>query len=159
MRIGFFLCLAAVAAWGQWEGPAGLATTDDGAVVYFSSSLRLSGTDQFEHPKIFAADVASVRLFAQRKPENFSELAQRSGQLDRFWTNFFYLIEPELSGDGSLVAFNAGRTCFPSQGCNMDMFEGNVVGPPGRPALQFPGKVKLSRNGRFALTFGGQAPN
>src|SRR5262249_37236570 len=147
MRVAFLFYLALVAASGQFGEVANLATTDDGSVIYFSSTLRLRGTDQFEHPKIFRADQTSVSLFAQlNKSETFVEF-------DHCWTDFFYLIEPEPSGDGSLVAFNAGRLCGPSHSClSMNMFEGNIQDAAGVLVRQFPGKVKISRNGRFALT-------
>src|SRR5262249_27151972 len=93
MRVAFLFCLAVVAASGQWNEVANVATTDDGSVIYFSSTLRLRGTDQFESPKIFRADATSVSLFAQRKSEEFFN------GFDLHWTNFFLLTEPELSGD------------------------------------------------------------
>ena len=45
---------------------AGLATPYDGSVVYFSSVLRIKGSNQPLHGKLFVADEKGVRLFRSR---------------------------------------------------------------------------------------------
>src|SRR6266478_6214753 len=81
-----------------------LATDDTGNRVWFSSALRLRGTQQNLIPKIFMADaMGNVQLVAQ----------VTSGDPYAILTN------PEVSGDGSVLAYSAGynncpqhRVCF-----------------------------------------------
>ena len=50
-----------------------LAPNFDGAALYFSAALRLKGTDQYPHPKIFVWEAGTgVRLYAQQPPTNSS---------------------------------------------------------------------------------------
>jgi hypothetical protein len=57
------LALAASISWGQFSG---LAASYDGSVVYFASTLRIKGSSQPTHGKLFVADESGVRLFRSR---------------------------------------------------------------------------------------------
>jgi len=109
--------LAATLAHAQFHG---LVTTDDGRQVYFSSSLRLRGTDQFLHQKIFR--------IADDKPELVLQVEFQwfffGGNVGR--SNHYALRSPDVSGDGSVVGFVAGQGCAGGSACaclNFDDFE------------------------------------
>ena len=121
-----------------------LATTDDGRVLYFSSPLRLRGTEQFPHDKIF-----------QRTGEEFHLVAQLERILSfEFVTNFFRLIDPDVSGDGRVVSYVGQRNCFGGSRC---VFVGRFLSTVKLPEVDEPlillGRVQLSRNGRYAVQF------
>jgi len=124
-----------------------LAATGDGSELYFSSSLRLRGSQDPLHPKIFRAGAEGVVLFAARQEE----------PLDWFsLSNFFQLVLPDVSGDGSLVALNARRICVGGSRCVGPMYyECTLVGGSLTVGRQWPGIIRLSSNGRFALQFPG----
>src|SRR4051812_37607437 len=99
MRLAAGFLLIALPLLGQGFGR--LATNWDGSVLYFSSSARIKGTDQYFHPKIFVWDKAvGVRLFEQR-PSDVSIPAPFPGGVG---TQFFELLAPDVSSDGSTVA-------------------------------------------------------
>jgi hypothetical protein len=63
MRTLVPLLLAAAPLMAQFSG---LATDDTGSRVWFSSALRLRGTNQSVTPKIFSADaLGNIQLIAQ----------------------------------------------------------------------------------------------
>src|SRR5438045_8650547 len=91
----------------------GLATTDDGAQLYFSSPLRLRGTKDNFYPKIFRY-VGEFELF--RKAERLSP------DPSPYLTSYFKLMSPQVTGDGTVVAYTAGALCpIGTSGC---------LGPP-----------------------------
>jgi hypothetical protein len=59
------ICLGAVSIWAQTQD---LTTSDDGGNLYFSSTLRLKGTDQYGNAKIFEYANGSYTLIAQTTP-------------------------------------------------------------------------------------------
>jgi hypothetical protein len=68
-HLSLFLAAAmlAVAQGSVYYAPfAGLATPYDGSVVYFSSALRIKGSNQPLYGKLFVADENGVRLFRSR---------------------------------------------------------------------------------------------
>ena len=56
------ICLGSESGWTQTQD---LATTDDGGKLYFSSTLRLAGTDEYANGKIFEYGNNSYTLVAQ----------------------------------------------------------------------------------------------
>lgn len=130
--------LAAVTAWGQFSD---LASTDDGSQVYFSSALRLKGTNQFLHSKIFRVGPGPVELVEQR---------ERVGVL--LPTNAYWLHSPQVSGDGLLIAYTATLFCGSGSSCLLREVNYTSVRDlrTGR-VREIAGTVRLSRNGRYAL--------
>jgi hypothetical protein len=134
--------LAGAAASGQppFSSPA---TTDDGARVWFSTSLRLSGSDQPAHGKIFSASPEHVALVASRLREFRGE---------SHLTNFFDLGFPEVSGDGSVCSYLGAFEGYLLYTSRLAMSnESTVTGVPGRTEQHLEGRARLSRNGRWAL--------
>ena len=120
-----------------------LATTDDGAELYFSSRFRQIGEVQFLHPKIFRWSDGKFELVSQREQIG----------LGRF-VNFFQLVSPDVSGDGSLVTAVAMRDCFGGSGClYVERFTPEVL--TGAVPLELrSGRIQVSRSGRYLLSFG-----
>ena len=127
MRTLFALILAASPLVGQFYN---LATDDSGERVWFSSALRLRGTQQNLLPKIFVADTAgNVKLVAEAASgDPYSNLSN-----------------PEVSGDGKTLAYRAAYSCMPEVNCRPIESSMSVVN-----GSRFPGIVHLSRSGRYA---------
>src|ERR1700732_5333447 len=106
MRSLFILALAsACIASAQFSG---LSATADGSSLYFSSTLRLRGTTESFNSKIFELDAGGPRLSQARDP----------GQSIFYTTTEFYnLIAPDVSDDGSILAFTGIRPCYGGSGC------------------------------------------
>ena len=111
-----------------------LATDDTGSRVRFSSALRLRGTQQSQFRKIFMADALSnVRLVAQ----------VTSGD------SYAILIDPEVSGDASVLVYTAYYDCSPAQShCGVVDYTNGVIST-ANGTLTLPGNFHLSRNGRY----------
>ncbi len=127
-----------------------LVTNDDGSVVYFSSSLRMRGTEQLTHAKLFVADGGGVRLHTEREKRSLSVP-------ESAWpVSTYYSVEgASLNGDGSVVGVVARRDCYGGSGC--------IPVPKFRTDIgdrEFTGAMHLSRNGRFGvvLTDGSLTP-
>ena len=121
-----------------------LVTNDDGSVLYFSSSLRMRGTQQFEYRKLFVADAQGVRLHTQRE-------RQQINVPESTWpVSTYYSIEgAALNGDGSVMGVIARRDCYGGSGClPVPKYRTEIAGGELR------GRASLSRNGRFALLLG-----
>lgn len=132
-----WLGLAAGVAWGQINYfPEELATNDDGSRLLFASSLRLRGSEQHFFRKIFLFEGGSFRLLAQREPPE----------------SLLALGRPEMTGDGTIAGYVA-ENLRSQDTCGMEREEAVVAGVPGRPEMRWPGRVKLGRNGRFALVY------
>jgi hypothetical protein len=117
---------------------SGLAPTRDGSRVYFASTLRQRGTNQFLHSKIFLLDATGVTLAAQRERIGVS------------LTNAYILTAPQISGDGSVVAYANTLTCQGGSSCFLrEKTGGTVTFADGRPDFSFGGVFRLSRNGRY----------
>jgi hypothetical protein len=83
-----------VSIWAQTHD---LATTDDGSNLYFSSTLRLKGTDQYGNGKIFGYANGSYTLIAQTTPS--VTLADAS-------VFQFDFRMPNVTGDRSVLAYD-----------------------------------------------------
>jgi uncharacterized protein (TIGR03437 family) len=137
--------LLAAALWGQ---PAfqSLAPNSDGTAVYFSSPLRLKGTDEYpSQPKIFLWDVThGVTLYEQRPPTI-------SGP-GPSWTSTtaYNLIAPSIGSNGQTVAITALSDCNFGTPCgvSIDRYEAEIRVNTGDP-LVMKGAPSVSPNGRF----------
>src|SRR5688572_6231026 len=101
------ICCAPLAA--QFDN---LVTNDDGSVLYFSSTLRMNGTTQLPHRKLFVIDSTGLRLFKQR-------VLERTTSPDATWpVSTYYSMEAvALSGDAQTVGTIARRDCYGGSGC------------------------------------------
>ena len=138
MRALLSLFLVAFPLTAQFSN---LATDDAGSRVWFSSALRLRGTQQNLYPKIFVADaLGNVQLVAQVTSSDPYSL----------------LTHPEVSGDGSVLAYLAGYNClgqiYGGECHVVDGTEGVVSMAKG--PLTMPGIFHLSRNGRYVVREG-----
>src|SRR5208283_2156841 len=89
------LCVGMLAQWPAAAQFAGLATTGNGSVLYFSSPIRQKGTDQTFHSKIFQWDASGgIGVFAE---------VQSEGQSDGCVTNSFYQLQAPQVSDGGMV--------------------------------------------------------
>jgi uncharacterized protein (TIGR03437 family) len=122
---------------------AGLSCTDDGGRVFFASSLRQRGTDQFLWSKIFRIDASGAALVAQR--------AQSSPVPP---TNPYVLDQPQVSGDGRLLVYrgtlNCGccSSCFLSEQHSTTMLDTTT----GQESYVGP-NARISRNGRYLVSY------
>jgi uncharacterized protein (TIGR03437 family) len=134
MRAVVWLLLAARPLTAQFSN---LATDDTGDRVWFSSWLRLSGSQEMNTPKIFVADAnGGVQLVAQAatdQPRSYASLSN-----------------PEVSGDGNTLAYLAAWYCPPPLGC----FVPSEYSMATVNAYTLPGRFHLSRNGRYVAREG-----
>ena len=96
-----FLFLTAISLFGQPPpSPSdGYATTDDGSQMYFVSSFVLRGsTGETTYPKMFKYDGPNFSLVTQ--------IPHTLGTLE-----FYAVLEPRVSGDGSVVGYVATPGC------------------------------------------------
>ena len=149
MRISYLaLVLCAGTAFAQ--GFSQLATNLDGSVLYFSTPMRLKGTSQYLYPKIFAWDQsAGVHLFEQRASDlPFPFLSPFTGGSNQY----FSLIAPDVSSDGSTVAVTGMRFCNIGNICVLSIEEyRSTIYAAGKPSIEVPGSATLSPNGRYVL--------
>ena len=144
-RALILLALAVPASFGQISG---LATTDTGGQLYFSTSLRLRGTHGNFAPKI-------LRYVGVFQP--FREVELQTPQQDPFLTNYFQLTDPQVSGDGTVVAYTANAVCTgQADSCIGDVLQqGNIVGLSVASNLLNNGEIVLSGDKRYALMING----
>jgi uncharacterized protein (TIGR03437 family) len=141
-RVPALLLLSTVCAFGQFSD---LSATDDGSVVYFSTSLRM----QTELSQNFPGTPAIYRVNADASVERVSTPQLGVNQ-----------ISPQVSSDGTVVAYTGTIPCFDGSACLMS------YSPPigylvvnGKPYGQgLTGTVEISRNGRYEWNFGGGKP-
>jgi uncharacterized protein (TIGR03437 family) len=127
-----------------------LATTDDGAQLYFSSSLRQKGTDQYPSPKIFRYTGGRFELFRQEK---MVDLGLGNGK-----TNPYQMVSPDLSGDGQVVGYTGIANCFAGSGCiGFIRNTGFLVGADVPQISLVNGTLRVARDRRFAMRFAGDS--
>ena len=125
-----------------------LSTTDDGSVLYFAATVRPQNSDHTFHSKIYRWDATNgFQIVAEVREEIQSEFCSPG--------NFYTLITPQVSGDGTVLAYTGQRfpqnaallgICIPAD----EAFQG-VVLRNGRE-IRFDGKLTLTPNGRYAVT-------
>jgi len=157
VTLAFFCCWGLISLPAQ-SGPVvpfrHLATTDDGALLYFSSPLPVAG-DEVGTFKIFEFSTSgALRVIAQQQRIDTA-----------YWTNNYDLGWPSVSGDGSVVAYTGEAYCFgPQSQCALQeiysdgTFQGNVILGDGTVLFISWGQVRVSHNGQFAL-FVGSSPD
>ena len=138
------LCLGTLAQGPAAAQFAGLTTTGNGSVLYFSSPIRQKGTSQTFHSKIFQWDASGgIRVYAE---------VQSEGQSDGCVTNSFYQLQsPQVSDDGMVIAYTASRPGPGARFCAPAETNQGIVALPGRE-VTLAGNIALSRNGRYAVT-------
>ena len=138
------LCLGMLAQWPAAAQFEGLTTTGNGSALYFSSPIRQKGTNQTFHSKIFEWDASGgIRVYAEVTSE---------GQSDGCVTNSFYrLTAPQVSDDGTVVAYTASRPGPDARFCPPVETSQGIVALPGSE-VTLAGDIALSRNGRYAIT-------
>lgn len=152
-RLIFALCFPTLGLQGQF---AGLATPADGSRVYFASPLRLKGTGQPAHGKLFVADADGVRLVRSRErvePAPFDPFGGRG------LTNAYSYESADVSGDGGIVVAELLRACLGDCGVGVNRVASALLGASPGQDLDYPGvSLRLSRNGRFVLQTGFRFP-
>jgi uncharacterized protein (TIGR03437 family) len=136
---GASLLLLACPLAGQFSG---LAATDDGAHLYFTSQMLLRGVtaqSDFPEARLYHFGPGGVTLFAER-----GRLAP-----DGSGSTNDGVRTPTVSGDGTLVAFTFNDVCLTTPDCVSPVSEAELR---GSQTLDLgPGRVQLSRNGKWAL--------
>src|SRR6266849_4081571 len=125
-----------------------LAPNGDGTALYFSSSLRLKGTDQYAHPKIFVWETGrGVRLYAQRPPT-----IQFVFPTSLVSSTPYNLLGASVSSDGNTVAITSISDCTWGTPCATFLSRYSVeLRRAGVEASTYAGTASLSANGRFLL--------
>ena len=128
----------------------GMATTDDGAHLYPSSSLRLKGTPESSYPKILRwTREKGFELIAQEQP---------SGAPGERTENYYRLYDPRISGDGRVLVATVYRDCVSISACAFANFtQGRSWTASG--GLAESGRAVVSANGRFVAFEGVYEPN
>jgi uncharacterized protein (TIGR03437 family) len=141
-----FAWIFLLAAWPAWAQFTGIATTRDGSTVYVSTPLRLKGTAQSLNGKVFRLAGGRPELFAEQLP---------GVQIGWYNEKFYDLTQPDVSGDGSVVAYTGSRGCGGGSGClSVQRAQGTVADASGNALLDSAGYVNVSPNGQYALFFG-----
>jgi len=112
-----------------------LVTTRDGNQLYFSSSLRLRGTNEVDVPKIF------------RYSSAFDLVQQPAHSSQAF-------VEPEVTADGSIAGYTVQTGyCIESFCTANPPVNGVILGAyiPDNPLPSLTGRLRLSRDGKFAM--------
>lgn len=142
VRLVLVLIALAAPAVGQF---AGLGTTANGSTVYFSTPLRLRGSNSPFTYKILRQDTRLAEFLSR-------DLGDPIGWT---WSNFYDLMDAQPSSDGSVIAISARRACGGGSGClAVQTAQGSIVGADGRQLFADAGYVSMSPNGRWALFYG-----
>jgi hypothetical protein len=153
-RLGFRLAGLLGLIWlntmSGWPQTRDLATTDDGSKLYFSSTLRLRGTgdEEFGNGKIFEYSNGTYALIAQMTP---------TATLSDGSVFQFDLRMPSVSGDGSILTYDGTASCTGGDLC-LGSFttSGYIDGAKVPPDMTWYGSLRISHNGSYALSFGGE---
>jgi uncharacterized protein (TIGR03437 family) len=123
-----------------------LATTNDGAVLYFSTSYRLKGSSDVGYSKIFRYTNSEFQLFRE------IELIPNYSGSD---TNFYLAVRPSVSGDGRTVVYTASRNCYGGSHCVFFVsHQGFLAVAGGVDQNLTTGMLTLSPDGRYVLISG-----
>jgi len=135
--------------WPMAAQFSGLSTTTDGSQLYFSSTLRLRGSAEQDAPKIFQHGT-NFELFREVIRDNSGRGFGES--------NYYMLIEPEVSADGKVVVYTSTPECYgtPTDNC-LSPYLANIsaagsaknIVPAGNPLT---GYGRLSADGRYVAT-------
>lgn len=140
-RLCWLPLLAATTLQAQYND---LSTTADGSIVYFSTTLARSGTDDTAQGRIYSIDAKGLTLVESRTR------VELSGQ--PALTNYYWLSAPEVSQDGKLLAVTAVRDCTSGRNCVGVSFTQTSIAGFGRELnLDLRAPVHFSPHGRWAL--------
>jgi uncharacterized protein (TIGR03437 family) len=133
-----FTLLTAISAFAQFTQ---LTATDDGKQLYFVSQQIMQGKARTGLPeyRLYRASTDGVTLFAERGALTPQNVASSSDGVSG----------PNVSGDGSLVAFTFNDVCLSGADCTSPVNEAMLRGQ--RSADLGPGSVQFSRNGQWAV--------
>ena len=125
-----------LAVWAGFASAAGaqitgMATTDDGSVLYFATALNLLGSRHPATARIYVCDAGGLRVYADR----FPGAAPPNTVLSNPW----------VSGDGSVVAYRGTYTAGSGTQTLTAIQRGS-----GAPMVLNSAAV-LSANGQYAL--------
>jgi hypothetical protein len=130
-----------VAAWGQFRD---LATTSDGSQLFFITALRQHGATQPLFPKILALEGMAVSLVYQPPvpgPDLYSQ----------------YSVGPlQAAGDGSWIVCGTQRACSGGSSCFLNEQRGAVLVRRGGEPEVVGANARLSRDGRWLVTYTSQ---
>ncbi|MCP5113007.1 MAG: hypothetical protein GY953_19440, partial [bacterium] len=121
------------ATWAQFQN---LSPTSQGDAVYFSTRLRLRGTDHLPWPKVYRWDANGSRLVEQSLRENLSG---------------WQAIGASLSGDGRVLAVNSSAPCARGAICLHASQEFTGIEVDGTLVERFPAHAQVSHGGRYVL--------
>lgn len=132
--------LALAAANAQFSG---LSTTANGGNVFFASSLRQRATQQYLWSKIFRIDPSGATLVAEQ--------AQTSPVPP---TNDYWLDQPQVSGDGSLLVYRGTSYCGCCSSCFLSEQHTATLLDPETGQQSYVGpNARISRNGRYLAAY------
>src|SRR5262249_37537200 len=118
----------------------GIATTNDGSVLYFATPFNLAGSPGSPSTKIYTYDSSGVRLYADQFPDAKSGISSK----------------PWVSGDGSVVAY--GGVFYLDQcgikPCHIATYLTAVQTGSAEPVI-LNGSAIISANARFAVMYPG----
>jgi uncharacterized protein (TIGR03437 family) len=135
-----FLIVSAILARCALCQFSDLATNDDGSQLYFSSAMRLRGSQENTYPKIFRYSNGTFELYRQMDP-----LPSGRGA-------FYRLGGASVSGDGTVVGYGGYAPCFGGSSCIGVVESEGVIVRPGKPDKVFSdGSVWVSADRQFAL--------
>ncbi|MBN9659427.1 MAG: hypothetical protein J0H49_14680 [Acidobacteria bacterium] len=128
---------------------ASLSTTNDGSVLYFTTPLVRTGTDQPAHGKTFRIGANGLEMVEIRTVTPTAEGSRI--------TNYYDIERVTVSGDGSVVATAARRDCN-AMGCeHISNKETSAFG--GGINVDFTGPATMSSNGRYLVNYSTPAPD
>lgn len=140
MRALAVLAFVSSPVWAQFSG---LATPADGSVVYFASTLKLKGSSQPDHGKLFVADERGVRLFRSR--DRVTLPASPPCALSAFYS--FYGAGA-VSRDGLTVAAGIQRS---GNGCSYPPLAAGTTIVTASSERDTPGYASISPSGRQSI--------
>src|SRR5262249_47247039 len=123
------------------------STTRDGSVLFFTSALRQTGSDQPVQGKIFEVSAGGVDLLLSRTREWYP------GGIYFGTTNYYTFAAVDIAGNGSAIAVSAGRECYlTTYLCSGSNDQTAVYNSQGELIHLGAGKMTLSPNGDWGLT-------
>jgi len=129
-----------------------LVTTGDGTQVVFSSNLSLKAEPAHNWPKLYEATTGGVHLVEERFPAPPPVFLP---SLEAF----YQLLARDQSSDGSVLALNTYRPCIGGSRCVfVERFIGELSVPSRAEPFQRGGLLRVSSNGRYALSYGSTGP-
>ncbi|MGC4055347.1 MAG: hypothetical protein QM757_41465 [Paludibaculum sp.] len=128
---------------------ASLSTTNDGSVLYFTTPLTRTGTEQPSHGKTFRIGANGLEVVEIRTVTPTAEGSRIS--------NYYDIQRVTVSGDGRTVATAARRDCN-AMGCeHISNTSTTAVG--NGSAVEFTGPATMSTNGRYLVNYATPAPD